>query len=133
MAPLTDPCPPVEKGPEKQVRRSLKDKEKRLYAPMSDIGDLISDNKDNIYIRIPAKKVAFSKPEDLLPVTNDDNDGEGDEEDGEGDGDDKEERRKKKRQPPVTQILQGAGPDMVRTLQDLKVTISNISMINDMP
>jgi ribosome biogenesis protein BMS1 len=80
MAPLGDPCPPVEKGPEKQIRRSLKDKEKRLYAPMSDIGDLLSDNKDSLYIRIPQKKVAFTKAEDLQVVDNED------EEDGEGDG-----------------------------------------------
>lgn len=53
---LPDPCP----LPSSQRRRGLNDKERLLYAPMSDVGALLFD-KDAAYIDIPDWKVGRLK------------------------------------------------------------------------
>ncbi|KAJ3190155.1 Glycoside hydrolase 2 (Mannanase, beta-galactosidase) [Gaertneriomyces sp. JEL0708] len=55
MSILPDPCPLPEK-----VRRSLSDKQKVIYAPMSDVGGILYD-KDAVYINVPG---SFSRKED---------------------------------------------------------------------
>lgn len=56
---LDDPCPLPSS---EQQKRSLSDKQKLLYAPLSDLGDIIYD-KDAVYINIPDSQVVFSKKE----------------------------------------------------------------------
>eukprot|EP00741_Cyanophora_paradoxa_P001315 tig00000478_g1271.t1 len=65
VAPLPDPCPPPNTDPNKK-RRSLNEKEKLLYAPMADLGDILYD-KDAVYINIPDSAVAFTRPDGELP------------------------------------------------------------------
>ncbi len=48
ISPLADPCP----LPSHMKKRSLNEKDKLLYAPMSDIGNVIYDN-DVVYINVP--------------------------------------------------------------------------------
>ncbi|KAK9704640.1 Glycoside hydrolase 2 (Mannanase, beta-galactosidase) [Basidiobolus ranarum] len=58
---LTDPCPLPEK-----VRKSLSEKQKLIYAPMSDVGGIMYD-KDAVYINIPGnftKKSQYAVGED---------------------------------------------------------------------
>ena len=66
---LTDPCPTpaavarervTEEG--KVKRRSLSDKQKLIYAPMSDVGGIMFD-KDAVYITVPEKQ-SFTRRED---------------------------------------------------------------------
>lgn len=66
---LTDPCPTpaavvrervTEEG--KVKRRSLSDKQKLIYAPMSDVGGIMFD-KDAVYITVPDKQ-SFTRRED---------------------------------------------------------------------
>ena len=59
---LTDPCPSPaavarERGTEGGIvkRRSLSDKQKLIYAPMSDVGGIMFD-KDAVYITVPEKQ-----------------------------------------------------------------------------
>lgn len=52
MEALPDPCP----LPGSQRRRGLNDRERMLYAPMSQVGGLVFD-KDAAYIDIPDWKV----------------------------------------------------------------------------
>jgi len=66
---LTDPCPSPaavarERGTEggKVKRRSLSDKQKLIYAPMSDVGGIMFD-KDAVYISVPEKQ-SFTRRED---------------------------------------------------------------------
>ena len=66
---LTDPCPSPaavarERGTEggKVKRRSLSDKQKLIYAPMSDVGGIMFD-KDAVYINVPEKQ-SFTRRED---------------------------------------------------------------------
>jgi len=66
---LTDPCPSPaavarERGTEggKVKRRSLSDKQKLIYAPMSDVGGIMFD-KDAVYISVPEKQ-SFTRQED---------------------------------------------------------------------
>jgi len=66
---LTDPCPSPsavakERGTEggKTRRRSLNDKQKMIYAPMSDVGGIMFD-KDAVYINVPEKQ-SFTRKED---------------------------------------------------------------------
>eukprot|EP00002_Diphylleia_rotans_P030203 TRINITY_DN6196_c0_g1_i2.p1 TRINITY_DN6196_c0_g1~~TRINITY_DN6196_c0_g1_i2.p1 ORF type:complete len:1145 (+),score=277.20 TRINITY_DN6196_c0_g1_i2:91-3525(+) len=56
---LEDPCP----LPSAAKKRSLSEKEKLLYAPMCDLGNILFD-KDAMYINIPDSQVVFSKPAD---------------------------------------------------------------------
>jgi ribosome biogenesis protein BMS1 len=55
---LPDPCP----LPGSTKRRSLDDKQRLLYAPMSDVGRLTYD-KDAMYVNLADHTVNFSKPE----------------------------------------------------------------------
>ena len=55
---LPDPCP----LPDSVKRRSLDDRERLIYAPMSDVGRLLYD-KDAMYVNIPDHVVNFSRPE----------------------------------------------------------------------
>jgi ribosome biogenesis protein BMS1 len=66
---LPDPCPSPsavakERGAEggKIKRRSLSDKQKLIYAPMSDVGGVMFD-KDAVYITVPDKQ-SFTRRED---------------------------------------------------------------------
>lgn len=54
---LPDPCP----LPSQLKKRSLNERERLIYAPMSDVGSLLYD-KDAMYIDIPDWKVQFSSP-----------------------------------------------------------------------
>ena len=47
VSPLPDPCPLPDK-----VRKSLSEKQKYIYAPMSDVGGILYD-KDAVYINVP--------------------------------------------------------------------------------
>jgi len=58
---LPDPCP----LPGQMKRRTLNEKERLIYAPMSDIGGLLYD-KDAMYIDIPDWKMQFSQASVLL-------------------------------------------------------------------
>eukprot|EP00962_Isochrysis_galbana_P057719 scaffold30221_cov62-Isochrysis_galbana.AAC.1 len=53
---IEDPCP----LPDKTVRRRLDARDKRLYAPMSNLGDLVYD-ADAVYVDIPDSAVRFSQ------------------------------------------------------------------------
>ena len=55
---LPDPCP----LPDTVKRRSLDDRERLIYAPMSDVGRLLYD-KDAMYVNIPDHVVNFTRPE----------------------------------------------------------------------
>lgn len=55
---LPDPCP----LPEAVKRRSLDDRERLIYAPMSDVGRLLYD-KDAMYVNIPDHLVNFTRPQ----------------------------------------------------------------------
>ncbi len=52
ISPLADPCP----LPNHMKKRSLNEKDKLLYAPMSDIGNVIYDN-DVVYISVPQSQI----------------------------------------------------------------------------
>lgn len=56
---LPDPCP----LPSAAKKRGLREKEKLIYAPMSDVGELLYD-KDAVYININDHQVQFSKLEE---------------------------------------------------------------------
>eukprot|EP00698_Gefionella_okellyi_P022319 TRINITY_DN7382_c0_g1_i1.p1 TRINITY_DN7382_c0_g1~~TRINITY_DN7382_c0_g1_i1.p1 ORF type:complete len:1150 (+),score=252.68 TRINITY_DN7382_c0_g1_i1:478-3450(+) len=58
---LEDPCPP----PDMQKRKSLQTKDRIIYAPMSDIGEVQYD-QDATYIKLTDAQVHFSKQKDLL-------------------------------------------------------------------
>lgn len=64
MDAMPDPCP----MPGTLKRRGLNEKERLLYAPMSDVGGLLYD-KDAVYIEIPDWKVATYPPVYLLKTT----------------------------------------------------------------
>ena len=59
---LPDPCPLPSTL---NQRRSLSEKEKSIYAPMSNFGQLIYD-KDAVYINLPKNKVLYSKPSSIM-------------------------------------------------------------------
>jgi ribosome biogenesis protein BMS1 len=58
VSPIPDPCP----FPEKKPKRTLNEKQRLIYAPMSDIGELLFD-KDAVYINIPDHKISFTEME----------------------------------------------------------------------
>ncbi|KAL3698605.1 hypothetical protein R1sor_012681 [Riccia sorocarpa] len=58
VAALMDPCP----LPSAAKKKGLREKEKLLYAPMSDVGEMLYD-KDAVYININDHQVQFSKKE----------------------------------------------------------------------
>ena len=61
---MPDPCP----LPSMVKKRGLNEKERLLYAPMSDVGGLLYD-KDAVYIDVPDWKVCllFSSSHSLCP------------------------------------------------------------------
>ncbi|CAI2170124.1 17747_t:CDS:10 [Funneliformis geosporum] len=61
---LPDPCPLPDK-----VRKSLSEKHKVIYAPMSDVGGIMYD-KDAVYINIPG---SFTRKSDQIDTEVDDN------------------------------------------------------------
>lgn len=65
---MPDPCP----LPSQIKKRGLNEKERLIYAPMSDVGGLLYD-KDAMYIDIPDWKVQYSA---MTVDKNDDNEGE---------------------------------------------------------
>ncbi|BBN03124.1 ribosome biogenesis protein BMS1 [Marchantia polymorpha subsp. ruderalis] len=91
VAALMDPCP----LPSATKKKGLREKEKLLYAPMSDVGEMLYD-KDAVYININDHQVQFSKKES----------DEGDDEAG--------EKRKED---------MDVGEAMVKTLQNTKYSI----------
>lgn len=52
LSPLPDPCALPKSDPDKKVKRRLDERQKLLYAPMSDVGGILYD-KDAIYISVP--------------------------------------------------------------------------------
>lgn len=56
MALLPDPCP----LPDKEKKRSLNEKEKLIYAPMSGVGGIIYD-KDAVYIDLGGSRSHLKK------------------------------------------------------------------------
>ncbi|KAI8804043.1 hypothetical protein BJ742DRAFT_682433 [Cladochytrium replicatum] len=62
---LPDPCPPPEKK-----RKTLDDKQRMIYAPMSDVGGIMYD-KDAIYINVPGN-FSRKKQDDIKDVDSDD-------------------------------------------------------------
>lgn len=58
MSALADPCP----LPSTIKKRGLNEKEKLLYAPMADVGEMLYD-KDAVYINIPEHQVQFTAKE----------------------------------------------------------------------
>lgn len=66
MSVLPDPCP----LPDKTKRRSLNEKEKLIFAPMSGVGGIVYD-KDAVYIELGgshAHKGVSSAPDELLAL-----------------------------------------------------------------
>lgn len=55
---LPDPCPFAE---EKRTKQRLSAKERLMYAPMSNVGEMLYD-KDGIYIQISEHKLNFTDP-----------------------------------------------------------------------
>lgn len=59
VAVLSDPCPAPQKAAGEK-RKSLKQQDKSLYAPMGDIASIMYD-KDAVYINIPQHQLAFTR------------------------------------------------------------------------
>ncbi|KAG0006532.1 Glycoside hydrolase 2 (Mannanase, beta-galactosidase) [Modicella reniformis] len=100
---LPDPCPLPDK-----VRKRLDEKQKLIYAPMSDVGGIMYD-KDAVYINVPG---SFTKKSQLVKGIVGDN-GSGDE--GQEDEDEDEEHDYEK----------GQGERMVMNLQDAPDTLAS--------
>eukprot|EP01123_Difflugia_compressa_P004278 TRINITY_DN1564_c1_g2_i1.p1 TRINITY_DN1564_c1_g2~~TRINITY_DN1564_c1_g2_i1.p1 ORF type:complete len:764 (-),score=173.56 TRINITY_DN1564_c1_g2_i1:53-2344(-) len=92
---LIDPCP----CPEKAIKQKLNQKDKLLYAPMSNVGELFFD-RDAVYINVDPNQLRFTDKKQLQ--------GEGE---GEGDGD------------AALQLDEGPGEQMVRELQNIGHTV----------
>ncbi|CAG8503303.1 7604_t:CDS:10, partial [Diversispora eburnea] len=95
---LPDPCP----LPDNKIRRSLSEKHKLIYAPMSDVGGVMYD-KDAVYIDVLG---SFTKKNIITTNTTNDI----------GDGDDNKNDE--------IEILQGPGEKMVMELQDASETFA---------
>lgn len=124
MSLMNDPCPLMKEN----KRRALNEKERKLYAPMSDVGDVMYD-KDAVYINIKDNQVNFTPTSELLPDDKnkkkkrgkkggkydayDDTDEEDDEEDEED---------------PISKIVprDGEGENIVRQLQKLSVPMDRL-------
>lgn len=92
---LEDPCPLEQKG----KRQRISQKDKKLYAPMADIGDMMYD-KDAVYININDRKVNFTDPSQQLR-----RDGDNEDENPDGENDQ------------AVVPTQGLGESLVRRLQ----------------
>jgi len=77
---LPDPCP----MPGSEKKRRLDERDKLIYAPMGDIGDVTYD-ADAVYVNIPENNVRFTSEDGVEDITG--------EEDGVGMGDDAEGER----------------------------------------
>jgi ribosome biogenesis protein BMS1 len=114
---IEDPCPMADAETQAK-RRTLNEKERKLYAPMSDLGDVLYD-KDAVYVQINKKHINYSKLEDIVQS--------GSEEDDEEGGGDSSGRAR------VNRDL-GEGQNMMRQLQDAQKSLdeklheSSISM-----
>lgn len=99
---LPDPCPLPDK-----VRKRLDEKQKLIYAPMSDVGGIMYD-KDAVYINVPG---SFTKKSQIVKggVS-----GEGEGEEGEEEEEEEEEQDYEK----------GQGERMVMNLQDAPDTLA---------
>lgn len=63
---LADPCPlPSRMKDGACNKKHLNDKEKLLYAPMADVGELLYD-KDAVYIELKDHQINFSTAEQCL-------------------------------------------------------------------
>jgi ribosome biogenesis protein BMS1 len=58
---IEDPCPLC---PKATSQRTLRNQERRLYAPMSEVGGLVIDD-DAIYVDLPRNQTHFTKPTEL--------------------------------------------------------------------
>eukprot|EP00897_Mesotaenium_endlicherianum_P009003 jgi/Mesen1/8130/ME000437S07225 len=85
MTALPDPCP----LPDTIKKRGLNEKEKLVFAPMSDVGEMLYD-RDAVYINIPEHQVQFSSSSAAAAAADagGGGGGEGGERGGGGDGDD---------------------------------------------
>lgn len=99
---LPDPCPLPDK-----VRKRLDEKQKLIYAPMSDVGGIMYD-KDAVYINVPG---SFTKKSQIVKSTVG-ADGSGDEQ--EPEEEDEEQDYEK-----------GQGERMVMNLQDAPDTLAS--------
>lgn len=61
---VEDPVPLASAG-DKSKPRTLKEKDRVLYAPMADVGD-ISYDRDAVYITMKGRNITFSDPKDIL-------------------------------------------------------------------
>ena len=118
---LPDPCP----LPDKEVK-SLNQKQKLLYAPMSDVGDILYD-KDAVYINVPG---IYSKNAQVDQKRKGGDDSGIDSEDSDDSDAGQEERPRKRRHvaedenAPVQHVLTD-GDKMVLGLQDTRTTITD--------
>eukprot|EP01083_Nonionella_stella_P172121 589709_1 len=96
---LDDPCPPpaAKKG---EKRRRISEREKRLFAPMADVGDMMYD-QDAVYINIKDHQVNFTDPSKAAKP--------------EEEGEEKKAETERKK----VVATQGPGESMVRSLQKL--------------
>ncbi|KAI9232957.1 MAG: hypothetical protein BYD32DRAFT_427140 [Podila humilis] len=100
---LPDPCPLPDK-----VRKRLDEKQKLIYAPMSDVGGIMYD-KDAVYINVPG---SFTKKSQIVKSGLN---GEGEGEEGEGEEEEEEEEQ---------DYEKGQGERMVMNLQDAPDTLA---------
>jgi len=111
MTLLPDPVPLTVP---KEKKTTLSEKEKKLFAPMSDVGDVMYD-KDAVYIKIKDQQINFSKPEDLVPDSFGEKPTRKQTQEAEGaEGEDVDQRAL------VPAASSGPGEDMVRSLQELQ-------------
>ncbi|KAF9185189.1 Glycoside hydrolase 2 (Mannanase, beta-galactosidase) [Haplosporangium sp. Z 767] len=97
---LTDPCPLPDK-----VRKRLDEKQKLIYAPMSDVGGIMYD-KDAVYINVPG---SFTKKSQIVK--------DGLKDAGSGDEEQEEEEEQ--------DYEKGQGERMVMNLQDAQDTLAS--------
>ncbi|KAF9430343.1 Glycoside hydrolase 2 (Mannanase, beta-galactosidase) [Entomortierella beljakovae] len=101
---LADPCPLPDK-----VRKRLDEKQKLIYAPMSDVGGIMYD-KDAVYINVPG---SFTKKSQIVKSTvGGDNGSEGEEQEDEDEDEESDYER-------------GQGERMVMNLQDAPDTLAS--------
>ena len=125
---LPDPCPTpksltTEEGEAAKIGRALKDKQRLIYAPFTDLGNIVYD-EDAVYINMPTNQIQYSKPEDIdrgerdedgdEKTSQDDSD---EEEDEEEEGEDDDEHKEGEED---SLYERGEGQLMVRQLQNVK-------------
>ncbi|KAF9980264.1 Glycoside hydrolase 2 (Mannanase, beta-galactosidase) [Mortierella antarctica] len=103
---LQDPCPLPDK-----VRKRLDEKQKLIYAPMSDVGGIMYD-KDAVYINVPG---SFTKKSQIIKG--------GVKADGEASGDEQENDEEEEEE--EQDYEKGQGERMVMNLQDAPDTLAS--------